>query len=53
MQKKPMSNLVCCCYGVCLADLPTLHYKESRLAREFNSYYRSGKSTSLVVSAVG
>lgn len=30
-------------------DIPTLHYKEGRLARDFISYFRSGKSPSLIV----
>jgi hypothetical protein len=32
------------------ADIPTLHYKEGRLAKDFVSYFRAGKSASLIVS---
>lgn len=38
-----------CCWCAA-ADIPTLHYKEGRLARDFISYFRSGKSPSLIVS---
>jgi hypothetical protein len=34
----------------CCADVPTVHYKEGRLARELVSYFRTGKSPSIIVS---